>query len=254
MTTLVLRLAGPMQSWGVKGRFTRRTTQMEPTKSGVVGLLAAALGHRRTDPVEELAGLRMGVRVEQQGTLLQDFQTASRGRVTAPLSYRYYMSDAVFLVAVEGPEPLVSGLADAMRSPVFPLYLGRRAFPLTGMPVEGVREDTVEDVLARHPWRASPGVMRQHQSATVRLRIVRDVGPSDEVTAAVTDVPVSFDPNRRTFGTRMVTELWVDIENPHAPDGMAANNADAPVPGVAGTGACAATFTNHDPFGFLGGS
>ena len=47
MSVLLLRLAGPMQSWGVESRFTVRDTGLEPSKSGVVGLLCAALGRRR---------------------------------------------------------------------------------------------------------------------------------------------------------------------------------------------------------------
>ena len=76
MTVLLLRLAGPMQAWGDNSRFTRRDTRMIPTKSGVLGLLAAADGRRRTDPIEDLAGLRFGVRVDQPGQLQRDFQTA----------------------------------------------------------------------------------------------------------------------------------------------------------------------------------
>ena len=47
MSTLLLRLAGPMQAWGADSRFDIRKTNREPTKSGVIGLLAAALGLRR---------------------------------------------------------------------------------------------------------------------------------------------------------------------------------------------------------------
>ena len=51
MTVLLLRLAGPLQSWGVKSRFTVRATELAPTKSGIIGMLAAAVGRRRTDPI-----------------------------------------------------------------------------------------------------------------------------------------------------------------------------------------------------------
>ena len=75
MAVLLLKLAGPLQSWGSASRFTDRGTQHEPTKSGVVGLLAAALGRRRTASVDDLASLRFGVRIDQPGTLQDDFQT-----------------------------------------------------------------------------------------------------------------------------------------------------------------------------------
>jgi CRISPR system Cascade subunit CasD len=44
MPTLLLRLVGPMQSWGTTSRFDQRDTGKEPSKSGVIGLVAAALG------------------------------------------------------------------------------------------------------------------------------------------------------------------------------------------------------------------
>ena len=135
MNTLLLRLAGPMQSWGVQGRFTVRDTGLEPSKSGVVGLLCAALGRPRHEPVADLAALRMGVRVDQEGVMARDFHTAMNiltaggGLKGTEPSNRYYLADAYFLVGLAGDdlEALV-GLHNALRDPVWPLYLGRKAF------------------------------------------------------------------------------------------------------------------------------
>src|SRR3954463_10414355 len=104
MSVLLLKLAGPLQSWGSSSRFARRGTDTAPTKSGVIGLLAAAKGIRRTEPLTELLGLEFGVRLDQPGQILRDFQTARSldGRDSAPLTYRFYLSDAVFLAAVHG--------------------------------------------------------------------------------------------------------------------------------------------------------
>lgn len=244
MSTLLLRLAGPMQSWGMKGRFTRRTTELQPTKSGIVGLLAAAVGRRRTDPVEDLAGLRMGVRVEQPGRLLRDFQTASRVGVTAPLSYRYYLSDAIFLAAVEGSEELLSGIESALYAPKFPLYLGRRAFPPAGELSLGVHAQTMPEVLATTPWKASKMVMRSTSSPEVTLRVVRDTEPDEESTDVIEDVPISFDPNRRLFGSRPVVEYWARRPNPELADSLTRH----------GPGASGGRSTAHDPMGYLGGA
>lgn len=240
MSTLLLRLAGPMQSWGMKGRFTRRTTELQPTKSGVVGLLAAAMGRRRTDSIEDLAKLRMGVRIDQPGRLMRDFQTASRPGVTAPLSYRYYLSDAVFLTALEGPDDLIDGIDSALNAPKFPLYLGRRAFPPAGRVSLGVRTAPMPEVLVDTPWNASKTVMKSTKSPVVYVRIVRDAGPDDEAADAFEDVPLSFDPNRRRFGMRSVCEMRVRLENPCAPS--TAVDFDEHV-----------SFDPHDPMGFLGG-
>ncbi len=79
MTVLLLKLAGPLQSWGSESRFTERGTRHEPTKSGAIGLFAAALGRRRTDSVDDLASLEFGVRIDQPGSFEGDFQTEHRG-------------------------------------------------------------------------------------------------------------------------------------------------------------------------------
>lgn len=76
MATLLLRFAAPLQSWGIDSKFDTRKTGREPSKSGVVGLLAAALGYRRdeADKLNTLNALRFGVRTDREGKLLCDFQ------------------------------------------------------------------------------------------------------------------------------------------------------------------------------------
>ena len=73
----MLRLAGPMQSWGVHSKFNSRPTQTEPSKSGVIGLIASALGRSREESVEDLTNLRFGVRVDQEGLIETDLQIAT---------------------------------------------------------------------------------------------------------------------------------------------------------------------------------
>jgi len=214
MTTLLIRLAGPMQAWGAASRFARRDTRQEPTKSGVIGLLAAAQGRRRSDPIEDLAQLSFGVRVDQPGRLLRDFQVAVRPTdgQSMPLSYRYYLADAVFLAAVTGPQGVIDGLADALLRPTFPLYLGRRSCP----PSRPLYIDTVDlsvsDALSDAPWEASQWY-RRRQPKTLSLRAVLDAAESAGGDL-VRDHPVSFDPERRLYGWRSVVEQWVPIDNP----------------------------------------
>lgn len=113
MPTLLLRLQGPLQSWGTTSRFDERDTQLEPSKSGVLGLVCAALGRDRCEPVDDLAALIMGVRVDREGVVLRDYQTATgilnaAGKVDmnrTVVSPRYYLSDAAFLVGFEGRPP-----------------------------------------------------------------------------------------------------------------------------------------------------
>jgi len=144
MPTLLLRLAGPMQSWGTTSRFDERDSQLEPSKSGVLGLVCAGLGRDRAEPVDDLARLRMGVRVDREGLLMRDYQTISPPyrkangepeKTNAIISPRYYLADAAFLVGLEGDDrDLLERIQSALRAPVWPLALGRKAFP-PGCPV-----------------------------------------------------------------------------------------------------------------------
>ncbi len=132
-STLQLKLKGPKQSWGDRSRYTIRATGQVPTKSGVIGLLAAAEGRRRTDPVEDLARLTFAVRVDQPGNLLRDYQTAQpwqkNPNADASLVTRYYLSDALFVAAVESPHrEVLENLEEALRRPRFPLFPRRRTW------------------------------------------------------------------------------------------------------------------------------
>jgi len=206
MTTLLLRLAAPMQSWGDSSRFTTRHTRSVPTKSGVLGLLAAAEGRRRADPLEDLAGLRFGVRADQPGVMMSDFQTAIRWRThdPMPLSTRYYIADAVFIAGVEGEAGLLAGLADAIRAPAFPLYLGRRSCPVAGDVYLDVVEGGLEAALRGASWQAAHWYRRSIPNV-VSLDLYLDAAPGsgDELQR---DVPVSFDPERREY-------VWRDVRH-----------------------------------------
>ncbi|UNX54048.1 type I-E CRISPR-associated protein Cas5/CasD [Georgenia sp. TF02-10] len=216
MSVLLLRLAGPLQSWGSESRFVRRTTEPQPTKSGVLGLLAAALGRRRTDPIEDLVGLRFGVRADQPGTLVRDFQTARSldGKATFPLSYRYYLADGAFVAAVEGPDGLLEGLDEAVRSPAFPLYLGRRSCPPAGPVSLGLRPGLLRTALAAEPWHASRLHQSRHAGPTVRLDLILDAEDDSVGAESSRDVPISFDPALRQYSWRSIVRDQTELPNP----------------------------------------
>jgi CRISPR system Cascade subunit CasD len=216
VTVLLLRLAGPLQAWGDSSRFARRETRQEPTKSGVLGLLAAAQGRRRSDPIEDLAATTFGVRVDQPGRLVRDFQTARSldGNQTMPLSYRYYLSDAVFVAAVEADKALLEGLLDALRNPTFPLYLGRRSCPPAGPVAIGIRDGNIDHVLRREPWQAALW-HRRRQAGTVDLPIIQDAENAIG-GEMVRDLPLSFDPVRRQHGWRAVIRTSTSVSNDDA--------------------------------------
>ncbi len=213
MSVLLLRLSGPLQSWGVQSRFSVRDTGLEPSKSGVAGLLCAALGRPRSEPLADLAALRMGVRVDQEGRLLRDYQTAGKGgylrasgqvaRDTVILSSRYYLADARFLVALEGEEGLLQRLHAALRDPVWPLYLGRKAFP-PGEPVwleDGYRAgEALMEALAGYAWLGVDPRRRPDQ-----LRVVVDDPAGAEVRTDA--VPPSF--SQRVYLPRRVSTHYI---------------------------------------------
>lgn len=221
MNVLVMQLAGPMQSWGSSARFARRTSEAAPTKSGVVGLLAAAFGRDRREDVSDLASLRFGVRVDQRGILLRDYQTAHHFVTggSMPVSERFYLHDAVFLAAVEGDDDLVDRAHRALHRPGFLPYLGRRSCP-PARPVDlGLRTGTgLDEVLRGEPWHAAAWYQRRvRNEPQVDLEVLVDnqTGVPDE---SLRDQPISFDPRHRRYALRGVHAYRVTVPNPAAVD------------------------------------
>lgn len=222
MSVLTLRLAGPLQSWGASARFTRRTTESAPTKSGVLGMLAAAVGIERgaDEELKPLAALRFGVRVDQPGTRVRDFQTAHH-RITEkamPLSQRFYLADAVFVAALEGDSTLLAKLHAALRAPVYPPFLGRRSCP-PALPIELSihRESSLTQALCDEPWHASPWYRRQHRREEhVDLTVLREAGEDEHHADVLRDQPLSFAAEHRRHALRTVVSETVRIANPSA--------------------------------------
>ena len=77
MKNMLLTLKGPMQSWGTSSRFTKRRTSSEPSKSGIIGLLAAAQGRRRVDPIEDLVDLKLADVYKRQTDIRQRVATGA---------------------------------------------------------------------------------------------------------------------------------------------------------------------------------
>ncbi|AKH81441.1 CRISPR-associated protein Cas5 [Streptomyces sp. CNQ-509] len=208
MSVLLLQLAGPLQSWGAASRFPRRSTESAPTKSGVIGLLAAAQGRPRTADLSDLAALRFGVRVDQPGTRVRDFHTAHHqvSGKAMPVTERFYLADAVFLAAVEGDRALIEELHAAVRAPHFLPFLGRRACPPARRLDLGVRHDTaLETALLEHPWLASAWYREQTaRTAPDQLPVLLDSAPDDPPGDVVADQPLSFDPRHRRYARRSV--------------------------------------------------
>lgn len=205
MDTLLLRLIAPMQSWGVQSNYTVRDTGLEPSKSGVIGLLCAALGRPREAPLEDLAELRMGVRVDREGTLRNDYHIAqdvldSDGKSIRPsiVTNRYYLADAAFLVGLEGNHDFLKQLQGALQKPVWAVFLGRKAFTPSA-PVwlrDGLQIDkSLEQALSDYGW-----IVNNRKDDT--LENVRVVLESQDGKHIRTDVPISF--ATRRFSSRRI--------------------------------------------------
>jgi len=158
-----------MQSWGTTSRFDQRDTAREPSKSGVVGLLAAALGIDRENwnDLESLTRLSMGVRHDRPGVPMRDYQTAGCAAYDkiikadgtpsndGVVSHRFYIADAVFLVGLECDDhSVLDRVHAALKDPVWPLALGRKSY-VPSEPIwmeNSMQADPLLDVLARWPW------------------------------------------------------------------------------------------------------
>jgi CRISPR system Cascade subunit CasD len=221
VTGLLLRLAGPLQSWGERSAFNERDTARYPTRSGLIGMFAAAQGRKRHESISDFSPLTFTVRVDRPGVHLVDFHTVGGGlprQRTVPtaegkrraeggatiVSRRHYLADAAFSVAVTGPEDLIGTIGDALRTPAWAPYLGRRSCPpdqplLLRGPVDDPERMLLELPLARPKPRDDSG--------SVSVDFVYEQPPSDATVPPhgrleLADVPESFHPDRRLYRTR----------------------------------------------------
>ncbi|MFG1918083.1 type I-E CRISPR-associated protein Cas5/CasD [Micromonospora sp. NPDC048898] len=227
MNGLLIRLAGPLQSWGDHSTFTERDTRAYPTRSALIGLIAAALGRHREHPIDDgdhdLGALQFTIRVDRPGTPLVDFHTVGGGlppartvmtasgtrrpAATATIvSRRRYLSDAVFTVAATGALPTLTAIAAALDQPVWAPYLGRRSCPAEApLLLHGPGPNAVHDLYHRVPLaRRAP---RQPASDVDVDFVVEHPPPSSDARQLmVNDIPVTFHPKHRRYLSRTI---WV---------------------------------------------
>ncbi len=249
---LALRLFGPMQSWGTESRFNRRDTALLPSKSALAGLICAALGARRGSPQEDAAlrALRAmpllvvavprflpghgGAQANAAGRgrplirrRLEDFHTVlgtktaeGKKRAEAVLTWRQYLQDAAFLALFSGPASELDGMAEALRNPVWGLWLGRKSC-IPSRPVFG-------------------GLFPDEATALAELLPVplagcayaRETGDFAQGTDSLPDQPLCFGMGRRAFAPRRVTfhepekgsevDMWTALAGEEAADAQGA--------------------------------
>jgi CRISPR system Cascade subunit CasD len=197
---------------------------LEPSKSGVIGLLCAALGWPRdadtfqmaskTYTLEEFArSLVMAVRVDREGRLMRDYHTAqnvrradaTKGTQDTVVSERFYLADADFLVGLEGDRVLLEHLDAKLRAPTWTLYLGRKSF-VPSLPVseavndsDRLSDDQLIQVMSKQAWR------RRHYAETPPDKPLRGVIEVDYGKGEPRqDVPLSFVSRNLRFAVRHV--------------------------------------------------
>jgi CRISPR system Cascade subunit CasD len=217
-----------MQSWGSAVRFKNISTEQEPTKSGVVGLVVAALGREREESLDDLAGLRFGVRVDQPGKLLSDYHTAQIPNKNTSISTRHYLCDAVFVVGLESDdEELLDRIKAALEHPRFPLYLGRRSCPPAGPLVLGRESLPLEQALQKQKWQASTWHQRRlRKKQQIKLDLVMDAEFGSVGSFTRRDFPLTFNQEYRRYSFRSLRSdiEAVSVSNPKwtGADGMPA--------------------------------
>jgi CRISPR system Cascade subunit CasD len=152
---LALRLEGPFQSWGFNSQFNRRNTGLMPTKSGIAGMICAAMGFPRGSELEKDFLLQFrevsftAVSIPRKVSYndknayqkwnkvldvrrMQDFHTVkdtlkADGKIKdTHITYRQYLNDAFFGVIIKGDGILIEKIAAALKNPVWGICLGRK--------------------------------------------------------------------------------------------------------------------------------
>lgn len=217
MATLLLRLVGPMQSWGTTSRFDERDTGKEPSKSGVIGLIAAAVGIDREnwEDLAPITHLAMGVRHDRPGVPKRDYQTAqdiisadgSKVHETA-VTTRHYLADAAFLVGLSGDDrALLTRIHAALANPHWTLALGRKSY----VPSEPIwMENAVVDAPLRAALVQWPRLVPPRKQDPMAEGLVISIESSDGAGLLKMDQPLSSFAQRR-FGPRFVFSEVVDV-------------------------------------------
>lgn len=217
MTTfLTFQLYGPMASWGEVAVGEERDTELIPTRSAVLGLCAAALGIPRSaeDDILELNdSLGFAVCVRHEGRILRDYHTVEspagkRARdlqsrrkeleyhnTGTMLSKRHYTTDGYYIVSLwarRNGEDALSRLHDALNSPKFSLYLGRKSCPLALPLAPMIGEfDSLRAAVESYPVDVT--VVRSNRFGNERARIAWDADAAIESGFALSQTSTRWD-------------------------------------------------------------
>lgn len=227
MKIITIRLTAPLQSYGNEATFERRTTGDYPSKSAVIGMIAAALGYSREDSrISKLNDLKIAVRVDQAGQTLTDFHTVEWKKNVRKITYRDYLQDAVFVVAVgSNDDQQITQIHNALRHPHYQLFLGRRAnVPAGVLLMEEFDDENPVKVLEKLGWQVSSWsqeVYRKQNPGKMFPKV--DIYADAELltnhhSVMIKDRVGSFDQRNRYFGYRAMATERIQLTHSHIPE------------------------------------
>ncbi|MDD7305341.1 MAG: type I-E CRISPR-associated protein Cas5/CasD [Peptoniphilaceae bacterium] len=219
MSTILLKFASPLQSWGTNSHFNIRHTDLHPSKSALIGMLAAAFGYKRDQDkeIQELNKIDFALRVDQIGAVTKDFQVARHeyNKKNVYLTDRYYLEDSIFLVAIgSNDEDLMEKIEYALKNPYYQLFLGRKSVPINAdFFIEKNNYGPIQN-LKTYPWLAQKWYKDTHLS---NLSIYADKDLIDEnenlsYSEMRKDRVLSFSKKERIFKNRSEARIDINIE------------------------------------------
>lgn len=231
---VLLWFEAPLQSWGADSKFGRRDTLKFPSKSGVLGMVCSALGAggEQTELLARFASLDMQVisyrKTNAKGEkrdkepLLRDFQMVGSGYddsnpwedllipkkadgsrpngAGTKMTYRYYLQDAVFAVALQVPSDLADEIVSALQSPHWDVYLGRK----TCIPTELVYQGVFQSIDSAFE---QADKLAKQKTLLEDFKVVQGAEEGDE-NYTLNDVPIRFGEHKQ-YRDRQVTLLYL---------------------------------------------
>ena len=189
-----------MQSWGTSSHFETRNTDYYPSKSAVIGVIAAGFGYSRDedDIIRELNKLDFAVRIDQVGLLKKDYQTARRLKKDEPyVTNRYYLEDAIFVVAISNDDDKwIEEIYTAIKNPYFQPFMGRRSCPVQPDFVIDMVETGAIEALQNLEWQASDWYKKRNRNYVADIYADKDLLPESGYTMR-NDRVISFSQKER---------------------------------------------------------
>ena len=208
---VVLRLEGPLQSWGTSSQYNRRMTDILPSRSAVTGMLCAALGLSRGSDEEQaflmemvsvrmltvavprmLEGRRLPVRRMEDYHTVQNTLKAGGTFKDCHITRRQFLLDASFRVFLSGERLLMEKIGAALQDPVWGLWLGRKACIPSAPVFAGLFDDERQALAVCVP------------GDTAGCIFSRDAASFADGTDSVSDMSLSFASSSRAFALRRV--------------------------------------------------